>query len=637
MPLSIETFSNARGGNCFFKAIAHPLAAEKAKALLETLRQRREVAIYDPLNRAAAFNEFYDLTSLSLAGYFIQDVERQDSAFGGCGASPVTEIGNVRARQLLITEFSADKFRNDIRHLLPDGMEIASLDDLRLPDFMVTDQRNYLSFVNFATNFVFFRDGDGHHTRLTTANYWTGYGARAPAFWCRLYDGDGKVLAEWVDELGPAQSTVIIDSRVVRARFGLPAFAGQLFIHAIGIAGHDVVKYALDTFGDDDHVLSCTHDANSWPADLYAGLPAPDDGEDVTLWVQNSHPTPIPAGEITINVMGRSDRAHLSTAVAPFATRRLKVRDLLPEARWPQQIEISAGKYFVRPRYEVFKTNGRQRIAHVNVERTDLKPDPKLATLGNLLGKGHILPAPVLPLDRFSSLILPTPMATEQKALPLVALVYDAGGSLASQHRLGNLPRDHAMLFDVGAHLLTSGKTLPGGYGHVELVYDFSAGTEADGWLHGLFRYIDRKSSHIAESSFGSHIFNTVLTYKNEPQSYGGKPPGLSTRLFLRIGQEPYDTFCHLIYPASTPWRERSDTALILLDRTGKEVATQGVRIPCSGSYLWRMSEVFDPTQRRAGGEGGYVIVRDTTCRLFGYHGLVHDDHAFSLDHMFGF
>ena len=34
---------------------------------------------------------------------------------------------------------------------------------------------------------------------------------------------------------------------------------------------------------------------------------------------------------------------------------------------------------------------------------------------------------------------------------------------------------------------------------------------------------------------------------------------------------------------------------------------------------------------------GGYVLIRDTTCRLFGYHGLIRDGAAFSLDHMFGF
>ena len=69
---------------------------------------------------------------------------------------------------------------------------------------------------------------------------------------------------------------IAIDSREVRARFDLPEFTGQLFMHAIGAAGHDVVKYALDTYGNDgEPSLSCTHDANAWPSDRYAGLPAP--------------------------------------------------------------------------------------------------------------------------------------------------------------------------------------------------------------------------------------------------------------------------------------------------------------------------------------------------------------------------
>ena len=36
-------------------------------------------------------------------------------------------------------------------------------------------------------------------------------------------------------------------------------------------------------------------------------------------------------------------------------------------------------------------------------------------------------------------------------------------------------------------------------------------------------------------------------------------------------------------------------------------------------------------------GGTGYVIIRDTTCRLFGFHGLVNGDKSFCLDHMFGF
>ena len=79
-----------------------------------------------------------------------------------------------------------------------------------------------------------------------------------------------------------------------------------------------------------------------------------------------------------------------------------------------------------------------------------------------------------------------------------------------------------------------------------------------------------------AETSFGAHIFNTLTVYRDEPQSYTGRPPGLSTRLFLRLGDEPYDTLCHLIYPASRPLRPESVTEIILHNRTGAEIARTG-------------------------------------------------------------
>src|SRR5262249_20091700 len=139
------------------------------------------------------------------------------------------------------------------------------------------------------------------------------------------------------------------------------------------------------------------------------------------------------------------------------------------------------------------------------------------------------------------------------------------------------------------------------------------------------------------ETSFGAHVFNTVLTYKSEPQVYVGRPPGLSTRLFLRLGTAPLDTLCHLIYPASTPWHATSATDLVLHDGSGREIARKRIAIPCSGSLFWRYHAAFDAAERKAAGSGAYVIIRDLTCRLFGYHGLVGAEGAFSLDHMFGF
>src|SRR5581483_8742873 len=251
--------------------------------------------------------------------------------------------------------------------------------------------------------------------------------------------------------------------------------------------------------------LSCTHDANAWPSERYAGLPAPRPGERVILWVQNSHAVPIPPGGLSLDRMGAERPVALPQAVPPFATVALDVAELLPDVHWPAQIEMRAGRHVVRPRYEVVR-GARTHIAHVNVERADLRPDPGIASLSPLLGRGYLLPFPVLPRARFRTVVLPTPMATTQRTLPLRLDVFDRDSAAVARHFLGCLPRDHALALDLDA-ILPSGELEAGG--HAELAYDFRDGGEADGWMHALMRYEDRRSGHAAETSFGSHIFNT--------------------------------------------------------------------------------------------------------------------------------
>ncbi len=633
MPLDIETFSNAVGGNAFYKAVTHPLAAEPARALVDRLRGSGPVAIYDPHGLLAAFDAVFPLEGLKIAGVFVQDLKDVGRLFRGHAARPVTELKACRCRSVLVAAFDAAAAGSHLKLFMPEGASLAAFDAFRLPDDMLSEKGRYLSNLNFATNFAFFRDEGGQHTRLVTINYWGGYGSKGGFIWFALFGSDGQRLAEWKEALPEANASIVVDSVEVSARFKLAPFTGQLFMHVVGAAGHEIVKYALDTYGDTPDMLSCTHDANSWPANRYAGLPAPEDGEDVVLWVQNSHPNPIPKGEIGLNLMGEERVSYLDEPVGAFATRRLAASELLPDARWPQQFEIRAGKHFVRPRYEVVRKNGRVRIAHPNVEREDLKLDPQLPELGELLGKGFILPAPVLPIDRYRSTVLPTPMSTAQNHLPTKIVIYDKDGCLAAEQSFGNVSRKESVA--LAANELLNG-LLPGNYGHMELSYDFGAGREADGWLHALFRYEDIETGHAAETSFGAHVFNTLVTYKGEPQSYKGPPPGLSTRLFLRVGQAPHDTLCHLIYPASRPWHAQSETALMLMTGAGREVARKTVHIPCGGSLLWRVAETFSEAERRSAGERAYAVVRDSTCRLFGYHGLL-SARAFSLDHMFGF
>ena len=636
MALDIDTFSNVSGGFSFFKAIGHPLAVPKIRALLDALSG--PVAVYDPTGHAAAFASLHDMTGMDCAGLFVQDLDAIGTSALGQTAEPITALPTSGAHSVLVLAFDAERLIGQIEHLLPAGATVTSLDAARLDVEMLTNPRRYLDPINFATNFAFFREGEGEHTRLVTANYWASYGAKDTWIWFSLFDDSGQSIASWRMALPAAVGSVTIDSRDIRKRFDLPAFTGQLFLHVVNGAGHDVVKYALDTYGDDDTVLSCTHDANAWPADLYAGLPAPGEGEKVRLWVQNSHPCPIPAGTIGLNPMGEDGATSLDREIPPFGSFALDVAALLPDLRWPAQIEIHAGKHFVRPRYEVTSASGRQRISHPNVQRTDLKPNPAIPEIANLLGKGYLLPAPILPLTQFRTKILPTPMSTAQETLPVAAIVYDADGRQVAQHNFGNLPRDHRSALDIDALLNGSAATvLPGGYGHVELLYDFADGGTADGWLHGLFRYEDRATGHAADTSFGAHIFNTVLRYRNEPQSYSGPAPGLSTRLFLRLGPAPLDTMCHLIYPASSLWHDQSDTQFLLYNGDGIEIADQKVGIPCGGSLYWRYSDTFGKTERQAAGDKAYIMIRDQTCRLFGYHGLLHGTASFSLDHMFGF
>jgi len=634
MPLAIETFRNGVGGSSLYKALTHPLAAAAARELVARLGAVGPVALYDPDGIVAAFDAFYPLKGVEIAGLYVQNIAHLGAAFGGHAAQPVTELQKSKCRALFIASFDEARALRQIAHFTPDGTQCFSFEPLKLPADMLSDPARYLSTLNFATNFVFFRDAGGHHTRLVSANYWTRYGAKAVRLWCRLFDGEGRELATWTEACGDPEGSLVIDSAEVRARFRLGEFTGQLFVHVIGAAGHDVVKYALDTYGDGPGILSQTHDANSWPSDLYAGLPAPDAGEEVVLWVQNCHPGPIAAGEIGIGLMGGDNVATLDEAIGPYATRRLGVAELLPDARWPAQIEIHAGKHLVRPRYEVFAANGRSRISHPNVERDDLKPDPAIARLGAHFGKGFILPAPVLPPARYRSVMLPTPMSTAQTHLPVKVLIYHSSGALAAEKSFGNLARRESVECDL---VQLAGAKLPDAGGHVELVYDFDAGEVADGWLHALFRYRDLESGHVAETSFGAHIFNSPLVWRGEPQSYSGPPPGLSTRLFLRVVSQPLETVCHLTYPVSAAWHAQSTTHLVLMSGRGREVARRTVNIPASGSLLWRAGEYFDAAMLEGAGPYPYIIIRDETCRLFGYQGAFAPDGSFGFDHMFGF
>ncbi len=158
--LKIETFNNSRGGNAFFKAVTHPLAARAAPALLRRLGSGK-LAIYDIDGQADALAELYDFSHVDLAGCFVQDVNAIGKAVLGRAAQPVTELEASGAGVVFLVAFDAGRAIAQIRHLIPANADIVSLDALRLSDAIVPTARRYVDPLNFATNFVFFREQAG--------------------------------------------------------------------------------------------------------------------------------------------------------------------------------------------------------------------------------------------------------------------------------------------------------------------------------------------------------------------------------------------------------------------------------------------------------------------------------------------
>src|SRR3954469_11137953 len=323
MALHIETFDNVRGGNTLYKALTHPHAAAPARALIASLEACGPVAIVDPHGAASGFGEIFGFGRTQIEAVYVQDIARIGAEALGHRARPATELPASRARSVFVAAFDAERLAGQLAPSLQEAARSLSLDAMRLPAELLTNRRVYLDPLNFATNFAFFRDTATLHTRLATANYWAGYGAQSVTCWLTLFDDTGKIIAEWCEDCGQAGTAIAIDSREVRQQFATGDFAGQLFLHIVGAAGHDTVKYALDVFGGSgsgsDGALSCTHDANAWPADRYAGLPAPGRGERVVPALQNTHPTPTPAGGMGLNRMGEERVVALAEPLGPFA------------------------------------------------------------------------------------------------------------------------------------------------------------------------------------------------------------------------------------------------------------------------------------------------------------------------------
>lgn len=638
--LNIASFDARIGmGDTRYRALTHPLADAAVRALYARLSEAGggRVAIYDPTDTAAMLFALHPAPGFEIASVHVQELGQVGQTRLGQTAQPVTALAAADVRAVLVAAFDADRLYWQSLPFMPKGALVLTLDEAALPPAMRTNPRRVLDPMNYATGVALFRDTDAFSTRVLSAEYFSQYGAKPPRLWLRLTGLEGEELAAWEEQLAPGQG-VVIDSAEIRARFALPAFEGQLFLHAIGAEGHTVVKFVEVLRSHDGRgTLSCDHDANPWPADRYAGIPAPRPGERVLLWIENPHPIPIPVDGMGIQRMGGNDApVVLPEPVPARGVRAFDIGAMFPGLEWPAQVELIAERRTTRPRYELL--HGDRRVfAHANVERMDLKPDPAIPAIvqSGALGRGWLLPFAVFDPATHRNIVLPTPMSGSERETPLRLEVFDREGRQVAERYLGRLPRNHATAVSLAD--LPGVEVLTGTGGHAELVYDFREPSEADGWLHGLFRWEHAATGHIAESSFGGHVFNTIMTHRGEPQSYMGPAPGLSTKLFLPMGGPGAECYAVLINPASVPgWA--SETVLELhRGAGGGMVAKETIAIPSGGSRLIRPHRIFAADALQDAGKGAYVLIRDRGRRLFGYAGVEAPDGRFGCDHMFGF
>ena len=323
-------------------------------------------------------------------------------------------------------------------------------------------------------------------------------------------------------------------------------------------------------------------------------------GERVILWVQNSHPTPIPAGAIGLNPMGeervvalrpsRSVRSPAAPSMSPSCCRIFPGRGrsncapasmscgratrFSPASGAASRMSMSSATICGPTRNCPISPAARQRLSAA-------RPDPA----GNRVGK----PAAAHP----DGAVADRAAAGRDRLRPRGK----RSGATAARPDAAR-PRDGAALGEP--------RNSASDYGHVELVYDF-----AQGWRRAATAGCTRCSAiAIATAGTSPKPASARMCSTRCWSIAASRNPMPARRRAFRRGcfcvseTASYDTLCHLIYPASRPWRPLSATEIILHDRLGREVARAALAIPCSGSRLFRYHELFDAETRARAGDG---------------------------------
>ena len=82
-------------------------AGPDRRALVAKLKASGPLAIFDPHNLLAAFDAFFPLDRVEIAGLFVQDVSHIGRKFRDFTARPITQVADAKAGTMLIAGFDA--------------------------------------------------------------------------------------------------------------------------------------------------------------------------------------------------------------------------------------------------------------------------------------------------------------------------------------------------------------------------------------------------------------------------------------------------------------------------------------------------------------------------------------------------
>ena len=255
--------------------------------------------------------------------------------------------------------------------------------------------------------------------------------------------------------------------------------------------------------------------------------------ERVVLWLQNSHAAPIPPGAVALDRMGAEQPVALTEPVAAVRQLALDVATLLPDAAL-----AGADRAARRPPRGPPALRGDPRRAHPHrpCQRGARRPAARPRASARLPARARPrLPAAV-PGAAARSASAPSCSRRRWRRRRPTCRCGSTCSTRDGPQGGGALPRPPDARSRPGGRPRRSPSVRRGARrAGLRLPRRRRAPTA------GCTRCSATRtaqSGHVAESSFGAHIFNTLMTYRDEPQSYSGPPPGLSTRLFLKLGDE---------------------------------------------------------------------------------------------------